>query len=109
MPDTQVVVRAVPFQLTTELDANPTPLTVRVKPAPAGVARLGERPPMAAPPTMVKGSALEVFEPRVTPMVAGPGAKRFAAGTDAVSDVALRTNVLTGVPFHVTKAPEAKP
>ena len=105
---TNVVVRAEPFQLTTELLMNPLPFTVRVKAAPPAVALAGDREVTVGRglgALMVNAELLEVPPPGVgleTVTGAVPAAAMSAAEMAACSCEALTNVVVRAEPFHLT-------
>jgi hypothetical protein len=106
---TYVVVSAVPFQFTTELETKFVPVTVSVKAAPPAVAVEGESVVTVGVPTLtVKDAADEVPPESVTVMLAVPALAMSLAGTAAVSCVGLTYVVVSAVPFQFTVAPETK-
>src|SRR5579871_1926266 len=108
--ETKVVVRAVPFHWTTELETKFTPVAVSVKAGPPASAEVGETLLSVGVPDvelMVKVAALEIWLFWLTVTWAVPGLAMSVAGTVAVS-LALETNmVVRAVPFQLTVAPLA--
>ena len=113
--ETNVVVRFVPFHLTTELEMKLVPFTVSVKAAPPAVADEGLR--LAVLGTGLSGTlivkvwALEVPPPGVglkTVTLAVPAEAMSAARIEAVTWVALTYVVVRFVPFHLTTELEMK-
>src|SRR5438477_23090 len=110
--ETNVVARAEPFQLTVEVETKLVPFTVRVKePLPAMV-EVGLIEVMVGTGLlMLKVTALDVPPPGAgftTVMDAVPALAIRAAGTVAVSCVALTYVVVSGLPFQFTVEPETK-
>jgi hypothetical protein len=106
---TKVVVRALPFQLTTELEIKLVPFTFIVKAAPPAVALLGERDVIVGlglfVAVTVKESALEIPPPGagfVTVTWAVPAVAISAAAIVAVSCVVLTNVVKCALPFQLT-------
>jgi len=103
---TNVVVRADPFQLTTEPLTNPLPFTVKVKAAPPAVALDGAREPMEGPALLTLNAEL----PEVPPPGAGvdtvtwavPGVATSVAGMAALNCVAPTNVVVRADPFQLT-------
>ena len=112
VPLTNVVVRSVPFQRTTEPVTKFVPVTVSVKADPPTVALLGERE--LSPGTGL--SRLNGRDEEVPPPGAGlntvtcavPAVVMSAARMAAVSWVALTNVVVRSVPFQRTTDPETK-
>jgi hypothetical protein len=112
---TYVVVRFVPFHLTTELEMKLVPFTVRVKATPPAVADEGLRLVVVgrglSGTLIVKVWALEVPPPGVglkTVTLAVPAVAMSAARIDAVTWVALTYVVVRFEPFHLTTELEMK-
>ena len=112
---TNVVVRSVPFHLTTELEIKFVPLTVRVKAVPPAVADVGLR--LVVVGTGLSGTLIvKVWELEVPPPGVGlktvtravPAVAMSAARIDAVTWVALTYVVVRFVPFHLTTELEMK-
>ena len=112
---TNVVVRLVPFQLTTDPLRNPVPFTVRVKAAVPAVALDGERELMVGiglAALMVNAALLEVPPPG-----AGLNTVTWPVPAEAISDaviaacncVALTNVVVRLAPFQLTTDPLRKP
>jgi len=85
--ETYVVVRFVPFHLTTELEMKLLPLTVSIKPAPPAVAELGLR--LVVVGTGLSGTLIvKVWELEVPPP--GVGLKTVTLAVPAVAMSAAR-------------------
>ena len=112
-PETKVVASAVPFHSTLEVEMNPEPVTVRLKPVAPTWTEAGETPlSTGAGLVMLKLSALEEPPPGVgftTVMLAVPAAARLAVETTAVSEEAETKVVGSIVPFHSTWDVETNP
>ena len=110
---TNVVVRADPFQFTTEPETNFDPCTVSVKVGPPAVALLGEIEPIAGTGLlMVNVIAFDVpppGEPFTTVTEAVPAVAMSAAEMEAVSTVLLEKVVVRGAPFQFTTEVATKP
>jgi hypothetical protein len=110
--ETNVVVRAEPFQLTVEVETKLVPFTVKVnEPLPA-VVEVGLIEVMVGTGLlMLKVTAFDVPPPGAgftTVTDAVPALAIRAAGTVAVSCVALTNVVVSAVPFQFTVEPETK-
>lgn len=109
---TKVVVTALPFQFTTELETYPVPVTVIVNAESPTVAELGEiEVIVGAGLLIVNVNGDDVPPPgeglnTVTDAV--PAVARFAAGMTAVIEVVETTVVANAIPFHRTTAVELK-
>jgi hypothetical protein len=106
---TKVVVRGVPFQRAAASAAKALPFTVSVKAGPPAVAEFGLKDVIAGGALIKNGVPEDVMPNDRTVMAALPGLATRAAGTDAVSCVALTTVVKRGVTFHSTTARGANP
>jgi hypothetical protein len=105
-----VVVREVPFQVSTVLEVNPVPLAPSVKPFPPTTADDGDKEVSVRPDVMVNGSVGGEFKPgTLTPTAAAPAEATREAGTAAVNWFALLNVVLSSDPFQVTVVPELNP
>ena len=109
---TKLVVRAVPFHWTKELRTKFVPVTVKVKAAPPGVVREGERELSPGVGLLVgKVNALEVPPPGValnTVTCAVPADATSVAEMDAVNCVLLTKAEGLLLPFHWTTDPVTK-
>src|SRR5579872_3411824 len=111
----KVVVRAAPFQLTTEPLMNPAPFTVRVKAAPPAVAPVGAREVIEG--TGLAALMVKLALPDVPPPGDGlntvtrpvPAEAMSAAVMAACTCVALRNVVVRLEPFHLTTEPFINP
>jgi hypothetical protein len=106
---TKVVASGVPFQRATASDAKALPFTVSVKAGPPAVAEFGLNEAIAGGALIKNGVAEDVMPSDKTVMAALPGLATRAAGTGAVSRVALTTVVGRIVRFHSTTARGANP
>ena len=101
--ETNVVVSADPFHVTTESAAKFDPVTVRVNAGPVAIAVLGDRLPIAGAGLIVNVSGLDALPlPSTTVTVAVPGAAINADETCAVISVAEMNVVVIAAPFHCT-------
>jgi hypothetical protein len=87
--ETNVVVRAVPFHSTVEVERKPVPLTVSVNAAPEPTTVAGFRAVIAGGALMGKAVALDEAPADVTVILALPAVAIRLALTDAVNWVAL--------------------
>ena len=105
--ETNVVVRAVPFQLTLEVDTNLVPLTVSVNWALPAVTQVGLSDVVVGTGLLIVNvTAFDVpaFAPEAVKTVteAVPALATLAAGTVAVSWVEETNVVVSAVPFQLT-------
>jgi hypothetical protein len=109
--EANVVVSAVAFQFTSEVETKFVPLTVNVKSVPPTVAQFGFSELIVGVPLIVNVTAFDVA-PQVpgftTAIEAVPGLAMLAFGTVAVSRVEETNVVVSEVPFHFTVEPETK-
>src|SRR5207249_4118769 len=109
---TNVVVRAAPFQRTSEAATKPLPVTVTVKAAPPTVALAGATVESVGTGALVMNvRAADVPPPGAglnTVTEAVPGVATSTAGMAAVSCVALTNVVVRGAPFQRTSEPVTK-
>jgi hypothetical protein len=110
--ETNVVVREVPPQRTVEVETKFVPVTVKVNCGPPAVAQVGLIAVVVGTGLlMVNVTAFDVPPPGAgftTVMDAVPALAIRAAGTVAVSCVALTYVVVSGLPFQFTVEPETK-
>ena len=110
---TNVVVRADPFQFTTEPETNFDPCRVSVKVGPPAVALLGEIEPITGTGLLIVNViAFDVpppGEPFTTVTEAVPAVAMSAAEMEAVSTVLLEKVVVRGAPFQFTTEVVTKP
>lgn len=107
---TNVVVSAVPFQLTVAPERKLVPFTVRVNADPPSVAEVGLRLVMAGVGMLIGNAVAVDGVPLVfvTVMLALPPLAISAAGIAAVTCVPLTNVVVCGAPFQFTTAPVRK-
>jgi hypothetical protein len=106
---TKVVIRAAPFQLTTDVPTKLLPFTVTVNDAPPALALAGESELIVGTGLLIGNvQAPEVPPPGaglMTVMFAEPLAEISLAGTWAVILVELTNVVARAVPFQLTREP----
>ena len=103
--ETNVVVSAVPFQFTIEVETKFVPFTVTVKSGPPGATQVGLMVVMDGVAVIVKITAFDVPPQGLgftTVIEAVPGFLMFAFGTVAVSWVAETNVVVSAIPFQLT-------
>jgi hypothetical protein len=106
--ETNVVVRAAPFQFTIEVDTKFMPLTVNVNCGSPAAAQVGLRELIDGVALIVNVAAPDVAPHPPTVIEAVPGVAMRAAGTVAVSRVEETNVVTSGLPFQYTVSPWMK-
>jgi hypothetical protein len=109
--ETNVVVSAVAFHFTVEVEAKFVPVTVNVNCEPPAVAQVGLRELIVGTALIVNVTALDVAPHGLgfaTVIEAAPAVATREAGTVAVSCVEETNVVVSAVAFHFTVEPETK-
>jgi hypothetical protein len=106
--ETNVVVSAVPFQFTIEVEMKFVPLTVNVNCGSPAAAQVGSSEVMAGVALIVNVFVPDVAAHPDTVMEAVPGVAMSEAGTVAVSRVEETNVVASGLPSQFTVEPETK-
>jgi hypothetical protein len=112
VPLPKAVVRALPFQFTTEVETNPDPVIVKVKSALPTFALVWESD-VTAGAGLLTLKVLATDDPPpgvglVTVTAAVPAVERSVAGTEAVTLVLLTNVVVSAAPAQFTTVPETK-